>query len=240
MGLAFGFVLYMHGYENGGNLAVFSFVGLLTTVSAWFRDIIREATFEGKHTSFVRRGLRIGFSLFIFTEIMFFVGFFWVFLANALTPSVAAGSVWPPSGIETIKFWGIPFLNTVLLLSSGVSVTWSHYSLLVGHRTDVTKGLWLTIFLASLFTALQIVEYIEAPFEISDGIYSSVFYMLTGSHGLHVFIGTVFLFVCLVRHIKHHFTKKYHVGFECAIWYWHFVDVVWLFLFALVYWWGGA
>jgi cytochrome c oxidase subunit 3 len=237
---AIGAVLYMHGYVGGNALVTLGFCMVLYSMFVWWRDVIREATFEGHHTKTVQTGLRYGMILFIVSEIMFFFAFFWAFFHSSLAPSIEIGSMWPPKGISVLNPWDIPFLNTIILLSSGASVTWAHHAILAGQRMQGMYSLAVTIFLASVFTSLQVMEYMEAPFTISDGIYGSTFYMATGFHGFHVFVGTLFLGVCLVRLYKHHFTQNHHFGFEAAAWYWHFVDVVWLFLFVAIYWWGGA
>jgi cytochrome c oxidase subunit 3 len=237
---AIGAVLYMHGYVGGNALVTLGFCMVLYSMFVWWRDVIREATFEGHHTKTVQTGLRYGMILFIVSEIMFFFAFFWAFFHSSLAPSIEIGSVWPPKGISVLNPWDIPFLNTIILLSSGASVTWAHHAILAGQRMQGVYSLVVTILLASVFTSLQVMEYMEAPFTISDGIYGSTFYMATGFHGFHVFVGTLFLGVCLVRLYKHHFTQNHHFGFEAAAWYWHFVDVVWLFLFVAIYWWGGA
>jgi cytochrome c oxidase subunit 3 len=177
--------------------------------------------------------------LFIVSEVMFFAAFFWAFFHSSLAPTVEIGAVWPPKGIEVLDPWQIPFLNTVILLSSGAAVTWAHHAIILSYRDQAIQGLTLTILLAILFTGFQVFEYLEAPFTISDGIYGSTFFLATGFHGFHVFVGTVFLIICLIRQMKNHFTNNHHFGFEAAAWYWHFVDVVWLFLFVSIYWWGG-
>jgi cytochrome c oxidase subunit 3 len=205
----------------------------------WWRDVIREATFEGNHTLSVQTGLRIGMLLFIVSEIMFFFAFFWAFFHAALAPTPDIGSLWPPLGVETINAWGVPLLNTIILLTSGATVTWAHHAIVFGDRKNAIISLILTILLAIFFTLLQIFEYIESNFSISDSVYGSTFYLATGFHGFHVLIGTIFLGVCTLRLINYHFTKEHHFGFEAAAWYWHFVDVVWLFLFITIYWWGG-
>ena len=169
---------------------------------------------------------------------MFFFAFFWAFFDSSIKPSFIIGGVWPPEGLETLNPWAIPLLNTVILLTSGVTVTWAHHSIVSGAKKSAQKGLFFTILLAIFFTALQVFEYFGAPFSISSGIYGSTFFLATGFHGFHVFIGTCFLTVCLIRSAANHFTKEHHFGFEAAAWYWHFVDVVWLFLFVTVYWWG--
>ena len=237
-----GGVMYMHGYNGGGQMLSLGFLMILYSMFVWWRDVVREATYEGHHTSLVQLGLRYGMILFIVSEIMFFVAFFWAFFHSSLAPTIDIGAVWPPKGIQVLNPWEIPFLNTVILLSSGASVTWAHHAIVVGGsalRREGIIGLVVTIILAALFTGFQILEYMEAPFTISDSVYGSTFYLATGFHGFHVFVGTIFLTVCLVRLNAAHFTKKHHFGFEAAAWYWHFVDVVWLFLFVTIYWWGG-
>jgi len=205
----------------------------------WWRDIVREGTFEGQHTNSVQAGLKMGMILFIASEVMFFVAFFWAFFHSSFNPSPAIGGVWPPAFIATLDPWKIPLLNTILLLSSGASVTWAHHSIVLGDKFQACVALIVTIVLAVIFTGLQGYEYISAPFTIADSVYGSTFYMATGFHGFHVFIGTCFLAVCLGRLYYNHFTREHHFGFEAAAWYWHFVDVVWLFLFITIYWWGS-
>lgn len=239
MMLTFGGASYMHGYQGGGFLLSFGFCMILFMMFVWWRDIIREGTFEGQHTSSVQTGLRMGMLLFIVSEIMFFFAFFWAFFHSSFNPSHAIGGVWPPAFIVTLDPWKVPLLNTCLLLSSGASVTWAHHSIVMGSKFQACLSLIITIVLAVIFTALQGFEYVSAPFSISDGVYGSCFYMATGFHGFHVVIGTIFLTVCLFRLYLNHFTREHHFGFEAAAWYWHFVDVVWLFLFITVYWWGS-
>jgi len=205
----------------------------------WWRDVIREALFEGAHTQKVQKGLKLGFILFVVSEIMLFFSFFWAFFHASLSPNIEIGCIWPPVGLIVLNPWKIPFLNTLILLLSGATITWAHQLLVIGNYKQTISALIITINLALFFTGLQIYEYINSPFDISDGIYGSVFFMLTGLHGLHVLVGTIFILVCLFRHIYKHFTRTHHLGFEAAIWYWHFVDVVWLFLFIFVYWWGN-
>jgi cytochrome c oxidase subunit 3 len=233
-----GGVMYMHSYQGGGLVLSLGLSMIIYSMIVWWRDVIREATYEGLHTSAVQTGLRYGMILFIVSEIMFFVAFFWAFFHSSLTPTVEIGAVWPPKGIEVLNPWEIPFLNTIILLSSGASVTWAHHAIVSGNRQQAINGLALTIVLAAIFTGFQAYEYIEAPFTISDSVYGSTFYLATGFHGFHVFVGSCFLIVCLIRLYFNHFTKEHHFGFEAAAWYWHFVDVVWLFLFLTIYWWG--
>lgn len=237
--LTFGGVLFMHGYSGGSFLMKFGFVMILFMMFCWWRDIIREGTFEGQHTASVQIGLRWGVILFIVSEVMFFFAFFWAFFHSSCNPNLAIGGVWPPAYIITLDPWKIPLLNTFILLTSGAAVTWAHHSIIHGSKEEASYGLIVTIFLALIFTGFQGYEYCTAAFSISDGIYGSCFYMATGFHGFHVIIGTCFLTVCLYRLYVDHFTREHHFGFEAAAWYWHFVDVVWLFLFVTVYWWGS-
>jgi len=237
--LTFGGVLYMHGYWGGKFLWQFGVFMLLFMMFCWWRDIVREATIEGQHTFNVQNGLRMGMLLFIISEIMFFFAFFWAFFHSSFNPSIFIGGVWPPSFFVILDPWKIPLLNTILLLSSGASVTWAHHAIIWGSKKQSSNALTVTVLLAIVFTLLQAFEYVTAPFSISDSIYGSTFYMATGFHGFHVFIGTCFLTVCLIRLYFNHFTREHHFGFEAAAWYWHFVDVVWLFLFVTIYWWGS-
>lgn len=231
--------MFMHNFSGGKNFLFFGLFILLFTMFVWWRDVVREGTFEGQHTSIVQLGLRFGIILFIVSEAMLFFAFFWAFFWASLAPVPEIGSVWPPKGIETLSAWEVPFLNTVILLSSGASVTWAHHAIIAGYRKEAIISLTITVALAIVFTCLQLFEYISAQFTIADGIYGSTFYIATGFHGFHVFIGTCFLTVCLYRVFVYHFTKQHHFGFEAAAWYWHFVDVVWLFLFVSIYWWGN-
>lgn len=235
-----GGVMYMHAYSGGGLVLSLGQSMILYSMFVWWRDVVRESTYQGSHTMLVQLGVRYGMILFIVSEVMFFLAFFWAFFHSSLAPSVEIGAVWPPKGIQVVNPWEIPFLNTLILLTSGAAVTWAHHAILAGQRQQAIIGLALTVILAVFFTAFQGYEYYEAPFTISDGVYGSTFFLATGFHGFHVFIGTVFLLVCLFRLIQHHFTKTHHFGFEAAAWYWHFVDVVWLFLFVSIYYWGGA
>ncbi len=254
---------------KGNMIFMLGFAGVLVTMIGWWRDVIQESL-KGENTSVViRLGLRYGMLLFIASEVMFFAAWFWAFFGAALFPTAfdpviladgsqmlngngdpayigndarmhAMGGVWPPVGVEPLSAWGLPLINTLVLLLSGTTVTWAHYAVQQGDQKGLVQGLTLTVVLGLLFTSLQAVEYYEAiaggMFQFSGGgIYGASFFMATGFHGLHVVIGTIFLIVCLFRAMAGHFTPERHFGFECAAWYWHFVDVVWLFLFAFIY-----
>jgi cytochrome c oxidase subunit 3 len=237
--LTFGFVLYMHGYLRGNFLFKWGFLMILFMMYLWWNDVIREATFEGQHTAKVQKGLKMGMLLFIASEVMFFVAFFWAFFHFSFNPSIAIGGVWPPVFLSILSPWKIPLLNTLILLTSGATVTLAHHSIVSGEKEEASIALLVTVLLAVIFTYLQKIEYVNAPFSIYNTVYGSTFFMLTGFHGFHVLVGTIFLSVCLFRLIYNHLTTEHHFGFEAAAWYWHFVDVVWLFLFLTVYWWGS-
>ena len=220
----------------------FLYAGLaivLATMFFWWRDVLKESGTPGLHSSIVRLGLRYGMALFISSEVMFFVAFFWGNFHFALYPEHvlgAATAAWPPTGVHTFDPFGLPLLNTMILLLSGCTVTWAHHSLIEGDRKGLILGLACTVALGLTFTFCQAMEYSEAPFAFNGGgIYSSVFFLATGFHGFHVIVGTLFLAVCLIRAIKGGFTPEKHFGFEAAAWYWHFVDVVWLFLYVAIY-----
>lgn len=254
--MAAGAIMWMHDAAYGGWVFLLGTAGVLFTFYSWWSDVVREAH-AGDHTPVVSLHLRYGMILFIASEVMFFVGWFWAFFDYALFPApievvdgatqIIAGAtsitqgqgIWPPKGVEVIDPFGLPLLNTLILLCSGTTVTWAHHSLLQGDRDGLKKGLWLTVGLGVIFSAIQVYEYMHAPFAFKGLNYGAAFYMATGFHGFHVLVGTIFLIVCLVRTYKGHFTPKQHFGFEAAAWYWHFVDVVWLFLFVAIYVWGG-
>lgn len=232
-----GLVKWFHQFD----ISLFILGNFITilTIYQWWRDITREGTYQGLHTYSVILGLRWGMILFILSEVLFFLSFFWAFFHRRLAPSIELGITWPPIGITPFNPFQIPLLNTIILLTSGVTITWSHHSLLENNYSQTTQRLFFTILLGIYFSILQTYEYIEAPFTIADSIYGSTFFIATGFHGIHVLIGTTFLLVCLIRHLNYHFSKNHHFGFEAAAWYWHFVDVVWLFLYISIYWWGN-
>jgi cytochrome c oxidase subunit 3 len=210
----------------------------------WWSEVVREGN-TGDHTPVVRIGLRYGFILFIMSEVMFFSAWFWTFFKHALYPmgpqSPLVDGVWPPEGIVTFDPWHLPLINTLILLCSGAAATWAHHAIAhENNRRDLINGLALAAVLGIFFTLLQALEYSEAGFGFAGNIYGASFFMATGFHGAHVIIGTIFLLVCMFRAMRGDFTPEQHVGFEAAAWYWHFVDVVWLFLFASIYIWGSA
>jgi len=220
------------------NLLFIGLTCLTITTYQWWRDVTREGTFQGLHTLYVIKGLRWGIILFITSEVLFFFSFFWAFFHNRLSPTIEIGLLWPPSGIIPFNATQVPLLNTLILLSSGISVTWSHHALIENNFTQINQAIFVTILLGIYFSFLQGVEYYEASFSIADSSYGASFFVTTGFHGLHVLIGTSFLIVCFIRILIGHFSSSHHFGFEAAAWYWHFVDVVWLLLYVNMYWWG--
>jgi cytochrome c oxidase subunit 3 len=237
--LVISMVLFFRGHFFGFTFIYYGLYYMLSSCNYWWRDVIRESTYEGNHTSKVELGLRMGMVLFIVSEVMFFFGFFWAFFHSSISPTLDIGSIWPPKGILVFDMEYLPVLNTLILISSGVSVTWCHHAIVFGNYFESFVSLLLTISLALLFTWFQYIEYLHSDFTISDSIFGSTFFLSTGFHGCHVFIGTVFLAVSLVRLAEAHYTSEHHLGLEAAIWYWHFVDVVWLVLFLFIYWWGA-
>ncbi len=207
------------------------------TMIGWWGDVIKESR-AGDHTPVVDIGLRYGMIMFIASEVMFFVAWFWAFFEGAIFHDVRlldGWESWPPPGVETFDPWHLPLMNTLILLLSGTTVTWAHHALQHGDRKGAKLGLLITVILGLCFTSLQVYEYQHAHFEFSGNLYGATFFMATGFHGAHVVIGTIFLAVCLLRLMAGQMTPQKHFGFEAAAWYWHFVDVVWLFLFAFVY-----
>nr|QZZ18286.1 cytochrome c oxidase subunit III [Empoasca serrata] len=231
-----GMIMWFHQFNI--NLMLLGSSIILLTMFQWWRDVVRESTFQGLHTSTVIISMKVGMILFITSEVLFFVSFFWAFFHSSLSPSIELGVMWPPLGIYSFNPINIPMLNTMVLLSSGVSITWAHNSLINNNFTQTNQGLLITIILGFYFSLLQLFEYIESPFCISDSVYGSTFFLTTGFHGLHVIIGTIFIYVSFIRSKNLHFHKDHHLGFEASAWYWHFVDVVWLFLYISIYWWG--
>jgi len=237
IGLIIGIIKWFHTYNS--ILLIIIIIRSIIIRFQWWRDISRERTIQGLHTYIVTLGIRWGIILFITSEVFFFIRFFWAYFHRRLSPSIEINLNWPPNNIIPFNPIQIPLLNTLILLSSGITVTWAHHSLIENNYQQIYNRLLITIILGIYFTFLQIFEYLEAPFSISDSIFGSRFFIATGFHGLHVIIGTTFLFICLIRHYNNHFSNIHHFGFEAAAWYWHFVDVVWLFLYISIYWWGN-
>jgi len=231
--------LTMHVFENLSTVFFISLFMVTYSMSLWFRDVIAEGTYLGDHTLAVQKGINLGVALFIISEVFFFLAIFWAFFHSGISPDIEIGSQWPPLGIQAINPFELPLLNTIILLSSGVTVTYAHHSLIEGNRAGALYGLLYTVILASIFTFFQGVEYTVSSFTISDGIFGSCFYFATGFHGIHVLIGTIFILVGLWRVLAYHLTDNHHLGLEAGILYWHFVDVVWLFLYIFIYYWGS-
>ena len=243
--MAVGGISFMHGESLWW--IVPGLLIVLYTMASWWTDVIKEGQ-EGHHTRVVQLHMRYGMILFIASEVMFFVAWFWAFFDASLFANEAqnvarlefTGGHWPPKGIEVFDPWHLPLLNTLILLTSGTTVTWAHHALVHGDRQGLKWGLWCTVVLGVLFSLTQAYEYMHAHFAFAGSIYGSTFYMATGFHGFHVIVGTIFLAVCLIRAYQGDFTPQKHFGFEAAAWYWHFVDVVWLFLFTFIYVWGSG
>ena len=228
---------FLHIYST--NLGWVGLIVIFLTMGQWWRDVIREATLQGKHTERVESGLRIGILLFIVSEVFLFFAFFWAFFHSSLSPNVERGTTWPPTGVKPIDPYEVPLLNTTVLLSSGASITWAHISLMNSRWIEAHVRFALTVGLGALFTLLQLIEYKYRTFSMADSVYGRVFFLATGFHGIHVVIGTIFIRAIWGRHLYRHFSESHHFGFEGRAWYWHFVDVVWLFLFICLYWWGS-
>lgn len=217
---------------------IINIILLLLIIFQWFRDIIRESK-KGEHTLIVQKGLTLGYILFLISEIMLFFSFFWAYFHSSLSPNLELGIVWPPLGIKEINPWGIPLLGSIILLSSGFLITLSHHAFLIGNKSITLFYLLLTILLGFFFLFLQFFEYSYGEFTISDSIFGSIFYMTTGLHAIHVFLGSIFLFLQFLRIFFDHLSSEHHLGFEFSIFYWHLVDIIWLFVFISYYWWGS-
>ena len=230
-------VLYIHN-KIDFSLLGFSMFFVFFISFLWWKDLSRERML-GYHTHKLEVRLRVGIMLFILSEVFFFVSFFWAFYDASLSPTIEIGMMWPPKDIVPLSVYSVPLLNTLILLSRGVTVTWAHHSIMNNYFTKSVYSLFFTILLGVYFLYIQWLEYAEAQFSISDGIYGSTFFMATGFHGMHVLVGTTFLFVVFINLISGKLVHNHHFSFEAAAWYWHFVDVVWLILFVSIYWWGG-
>nr|UVV36467.1 cytochrome c oxidase subunit 3 [Tettigometridae sp.] len=233
-----GMVLWMYKKEMSLTMILIGMTLMLSCVMLWWRDIVRESTFQGNHTKKVKKGLKLGMIMFIISELMFFMSFFWTLFHSSLSPNTEIGMNWPPKSIETFNPMEIPLLNTIILLYSGVTITIVHNLIMLNKNKKSLKFMMLTIFLGMLFTFLQYWEYKQSSFTISDSIYGSIFFLTTGFHGMHVIIGSTFILVNFFRLKNSQFSKTNHLGFEMSAWYWHFVDVIWLFLYISIYWWS--
>lgn len=237
--LAFNTALTMHSYLPNAGIVLLNIAILAYSMGLWGRDIVSEATYEGRHTLAVRNGIFVGYVLFIVSEAMFFVGVFWAYFHSSLNPNIEIGAMWPPIGITAIGPLELPLFNTIILLSSGATITYSHHALIANNWSHAVISLFITLLLAVLFSICQYIEYLYASFTISDGVYGSCFYFGTGLHGTHILIGIIFLSISLWRLYSLHYTDTHHVGYETTILLWHFLDVVWLILFVVFYWWGS-
>lgn len=239
MNLALSIALNAHGYMNNNFMILLSIITLLYSMTLWFKDIIAESTYLGDHTKAVKRGLTQGFLLFVLSEIIIFGSLFWAYLHSALNPSVEIGMSWPPMGIEPIAADELPLLNTIILLASGVTITMGHHALINQNRYYTLIGFALSTLLILLFVILQAMEYKYAPFTISDGVYGSTFFALTGLHGIHMIMLFIMLSICWYRVYNYDFTNGSHVFAESTILYLHVLDILWLFIYIIAYWWGS-
>nr|UTT72529.1 cytochrome c oxidase subunit 3 [Trichophilopterus babakotophilus] len=229
---------FLSSKMNFINFLMMSF-WMLLVLFQWWRDVVRESFFQGNHSKKVKNGLKLGMFLFILSEVMFFFSFFYTYFFYSLNPETEVLYTWPPTGVKNLDYLSVPLLNTLLLLSSGVTLTWSHHMLLNSNKKESLIGMILTIILGIMFSYNQVDEYWECSFSMADSIFGSIFFIATGFHGIHVFIGTIFIFITMIRLKMNHFSKNQHIGFELSAWYWHFVDVIWLFLFLVMYYWVG-
>nr|DBA43798.1 TPA_asm: COX3 [Bombus supremus] len=222
-------------YLNNLLIMIINLLNMLLSMFMWFRDIIRESTFQGMHSFYIISMLKFSMILFIISELFFFISFFWTFFHNSVSPSIEINSIWPPKMIKFFNPFEIPLLNSITLIMSGLTVTMSHYNFLNNNYKLSTEDLMFTIFLGSYFNYMQIFEYENSFFCMNDSIFGSIFFLSTGFHGIHVLCGTLMLFYSLIRIMNHHISKIHHINFEFAIWYWHFVDVIWLFIYMFYY-----
>nr|WRK21354.1 cytochrome c oxidase subunit III [Xestocephalus sp. n. A ZLL-2024a] len=224
--------------KNNQTLMIMGTSIILMTMFQWWRDTIREATFQGMHTKKVTKSMKLGMIMFIMSEAMLFTSMFWAFFHSSLSPNIEIGLQWPPTNIKSLNPMNIPMLNTMILLSSGMSMTWAHNALINKNFSQTMQALMITIVLGTYFSILQAMEYYQLSFSMADSIFGSTFFLSTGFHGIHVIVGTLFILTSTMRMTKLHMSNNHHLGFEASAWYWHFVDVVWLFLYLSMYWWG--
>lgn len=239
MSLALTLAFTMHGYIGSLYPLLLSVIVVLGSMTLWFRDIIAEGTYLGDHTIAVRKGLNLGFLLFVLSEILIFAAIFWSYFHSAMSPNIELGACWPPRGIEAISPTDLPLLNTIILLASGATITWAHHAILQANRKNALLGLGLSFWLIFVFVICQLIEYANSTFTISDGVYGSVFFSGTGLHGFHMVMLVIMLGICYWRLRNYHLTNNHHVFFECTTLYLHVLDVIWLFLYIVMYWWGS-
>lgn len=240
LNLTIGTVCSMHGISNGGFITKLGITITIGGIILWLRDVITEGVYLGDHTKLVQKGMNLGIILFIISEAFVFLSVFWAYFHSSLSPAIEIGGYWPPVGISALDALGVPLVNTILLLSSGATITYAHHSLLAKNRIGTVNGFIWTLILSILFTVLQVFEYSEAAFTFAHGIFGTCFYSSTGLHGIHVIVGTLFILIAFLRTIFYHFTSSHHVGLSLSLLYWHFVDIIWLFLYIAVYFWGGG
>jgi cytochrome c oxidase subunit 3 len=239
MDLALSIGLNAHGYMNNNFYIILTLTTVLYSMTLWFKDIIAESTYLGDHTVAVKRGLNQGFLLFVVSEILIFISLFWAYLHSALNPNVEIGMMWPPAGIEAISAAELPLLNTIILLASGVTITYAHHALINGDRKNTLYGFVYSTLLILLFVICQGLEYTYAGFTISDSVYGSTFFSTTGLHGIHMIMLVIMLTICTIRVYNYDFTNTSHVGAETTILYLHVLDIIWLFIYIVMYWWGA-
>nr|QBP33721.1 cytochrome c oxidase subunit 3 [Bombus asiaticus] len=233
MNLMLSIILWI--YLNNMLIMIINLLMLLTSTLMWFRDIIRESTFQGMHSMFIMSMMKFSMIMFIISELFFFISFFWTFFHNSISPSIEINSMWPPKMIKFFNPFEIPLLNSIILIMSGFTVTLSHYNLLNNKFNSSISTLIITIMLGFYFNIMQIFEYYNSFFCINDSIFGSIFFLSTGFHGTHVLIGTFMLSYSLIRMKNYHFSSIHHINFEFSIWYWHFVDIIWLFIYMFYY-----
>lgn len=230
-----GIILKMNNKIGALELISLSIIGLCYSIFYWLKDIVIEGTYRGEHTEIVQKGLNLGFILFVVSEVCVFFGLFFAYFYNSLVPSIELGGIWPPVGILTLDYKAVPLLNTLILLSSGFSITACHNYIINRNFSKSFFYLFLTILFGLVFIYFQYLEYFSSFFTISDSVFGSSFFILTGCHGVHIILGTTFLFFALIRLSLSHFTHFHHLHFSTAAIYWHFLDVVWLFLYFVLY-----
>nr|YP_009935111.1 Cox3 [Metschnikowia kipukae]QNS22953.1 Cox3 [Metschnikowia kipukae] len=239
MNLALSMGLTAHNYMNNNFYMLFNMFSVLYVLTLWFKDVVAESTYLGDHTKAVKTGLTQGFYLFVVSEMLMFSSLFWAYLHSSLNPTMEMGMAWPPAGMEAISPSELPLLNTIMLLASGVTITMGHHALMNSNRKDTLYGFIFTTLLMALFVMLQGLEYMFSSFTMSDGVYGSTFFSLTGTHGVHMIMLFIMLAVCSWRVYNYDFTNNSHVFAEATVLYLHVLDMLWLFMYMMCYWWGS-